>query len=72
MITRTVQRPSLNPASLWGRSFLITNSGDTIQREALPENWLIVRANPLSIQAVQRANQQPYLADDPKARDLPY
>lgn len=69
--TMTTVRPFPQPASLWGRSFLLTNEGHSIQREALPENWIIVRVNPLSIEAIHRAHQQ-VVEEHPDGRDLPY
>jgi len=66
------QRPFPLADTWWGRSFLISNEGDSIQRETLPDNWLIVRVNPLSIQAMHRARQEAASDNQTDGRDLPY
>ena len=66
------ERPFPLATTWWGRSFLITNEGESIQRETLPENWLIVRVNPLSIQAIHRAQQQTAPESGAGGRELPY
>lgn len=66
------ERPFPQAVTWWGRSFLLTNEGEGIQREALPENWLIVRVNPLSLQAIHRARQEVVPESYAGGRELPY
>lgn len=69
----TLYHPSLKPASLSGKAFLITAEEGALQRSRLPPNWLVVRVNPVSVEAMERAVSQPFAAEDEAVgRELPY
>jgi hypothetical protein len=69
----TVYHPSLNPASMSGKAFLITAEDGVVQRSVLPPGWFVVRVNPASVQAMQRAVARPYSPDEESTgRELPY